>query len=297
MNIFKKLFGGNTENSEERQREQQARDFDILKYDGVRALKSGQAAYAIECLHCALDIKDDLECHDYLSQALIHHGDLGEAYEQLQTLAEAEPDNQQIYIRMAAVAYMLEDYTAMANACEKAMLINKENPQVLYSYARACIGQDDTVNAVAMLTKAITLKPDYGDAYLLRGETLLKTGDLDAAEEDADYLLAHTENNEDVLLLKARIQEARGLHAEAIDGYGRVLAANPFCIAAFSERGHIRQAQGDEAGAQSDFAEAKKLTLPEQDAASDGTVHSEPTQNIQQQVEQAYKNINPFGGS
>lgn len=57
----------------------------------------------------------------------------------------------------------------------KAMLIDDKTAEVMYLYARACIGQEDVTNAVAMLTKAISLKEDYGDAYLLRGETLLKT--------------------------------------------------------------------------------------------------------------------------
>ncbi len=57
-----------------------------------------------------MELKDDLETRDYLSQAFIRSNDLPAANEQLQRLAEAEPANVQIWLRMAEVAYMMEDY-------------------------------------------------------------------------------------------------------------------------------------------------------------------------------------------
>lgn len=203
MNFFKKLFGGKEESSEEKRKAEEAKNFDILKYDGIRALKAGQAGYAVKCLKHALELKGDLEVRDYLSVALISNNEMLPAYEQLQKLAEVQPDNQQIFIRMANVTYMMEDYQAMASACEKATLIDNSRPEVAFLYAKACIGLDDTTNAIALLTKAISLNKDYADAYLLRGETLLKNGNIEEAGEDADCLLELVADNEDVLMLKA----------------------------------------------------------------------------------------------
>ena len=169
MNFFKTLFGGKPKTPEEDKKETEAHNFDVLKYDGKQAMMQGNTEYAVKCLthalkikdyavKClthALKIKDDPETRDYLSQALIRQGDLLMAYEHLQKLAETEPDNVKIYMRMAHVAYMMEDYNAMSNACEKAMLIDKDMPELMYLYAQACIGLNDSSNAVAMLTKAI----------------------------------------------------------------------------------------------------------------------------------------------
>lgn len=270
-----------------RKKNEEAKNFDVLKYDGVRALRAGQAEYAIRCFTHALQMQDDLEIHDYMSQAYIRTGELTKAYEQLQKLAEAQPDNQQIFIRMANVAYMMEDYGAMAGACEKAMLIDDKTPEVMYLYARACIGQDDVTNAVAMLTKAISLKEDYGDAYLLRGETLLKNGDNDEADEDAQWLLEHTKDNEDVLTLKARIERAKGNSDEAIDYFSKVIDANPFNIDAYRERGELKLAAGDEKNGNEDIEYAKELTaqLPEKEG-DDG---------IEKKVNDKYKSIDPYG--
>lgn len=294
MNFFKSLFGGKAETSEEKKQEESAKNFDVLKYDGVRALRTSQWEYAIKCFNHALEIKEDLEIRDYLSEALVHNNELLPAYEQLQKLAEAQPDNEEIFLKMANVAYMMEDYGAMSDACEKALLINKDDPQVLGLYARACLGQGDEVNAVAMLTKAISLKEDYREAYLLRGETLLKMGDIKGAEDDADYLLLQVKDNEDVLLLKARVNEAKGEHDDAIDIYNKVIETDPFSVIAFKERGAIKLAQGDKDGAEADMKSVLELD-PEKTKEVNGEYNAEGTENIQRKVEDAYKNNNPFG--
>ena len=75
MNFLKALFGGKEENSEEKRQADEQKNFDILKYDGVKALKTGQWQQAIRCLNHALNIREDLECHDYLSQALLQNNE------------------------------------------------------------------------------------------------------------------------------------------------------------------------------------------------------------------------------
>lgn len=286
MNIFKALFGSKEEKPEERQKSEDAKNFDVLKYDGVRALRSNQAAYAVQCLTHALEIKDDLESRDYLSQAYLRTDNAPKAYEQLQILAEAQPDNQQIFIRMAHVAYMMEDYGAMASACEKALLLDDKTPEVLYLYAKACIGQDDTSNAVAMLTKAIQLKEDFGDAYLLRAETYLADNEFDKADEDAAVLLGKTADNEDVLLLKARIERAKGNQQEALAYYNKVSDVNPFRIEAYRESGEIKLAMGNQAGAN----ECQRMV---EELAGQQTADNE--QAAADRVKNAYKNADVYG--
>lgn len=252
MNFLQKLFGGKTETAEEKKQEEQSHDFEVLKYDGVRALKSGQAPYAVKCLQHALSIREDLECHDYLSQALIHLGELPQAYEELQTLQEAQPDNVQILVRMANVAYMMEDYGAMSSACEKALLVDKDSATVNYLYALASHGQGDDTNAIALATRAITLNEKYGDAYLLRAQVRLAIDDIEGASEDVAWLLEHAAEHEDVLLLHATIQRKQGQNEAAIDTLTRVIAVNPFSAAAYKERAELRRILGDEPGALAD---------------------------------------------
>lgn len=287
MNFFKALFGGKEERPEEKKKAEEEKNFDVLKYDGVRALRSGHHDYAVKCFTHALGMKEDLEIRDYLSLALIRADLLPEAFDCLRKISEAQPDNQKVYVRMANVAYMMEDYTAMADACEKAMLVDGDNPEVTYLYAKACIGHGDTTNAVAMLTKAVTLKPDYAEAYLLRGETLLGAGRTAEAGEDADRLLADYPESEDVLMLKARVERACGNQDEAIIYYGKVIDVNPFHAGAYRERGELLVAAGDESQGNEDLKHAAELT-ENQNGGGNGD-------DIAKKVNDAYKNINPMG--
>lgn len=291
MNFLKSLFGNKAENEEEKRREEERKNFETLKYDGVRALQINQIEQALRCFSHALQLHDDLETRDYYSQALIRNNDLSGAYAQLQKLVEAEPDNLQIYLRMADVAYMMEDYVAMGHACEKAMLVDSENAQVLYRYAKACIGRDDLTNAIAMLTKAIMLNPKAYEAYLLRGETLLDSGDLDAADEDATHLLEQLADNEDVLILKARIEQKKGNKAEALTYYNKVVDVNPFSMVSFQERGPLRMELGDEQGGSEDIEMAEKMAAQLAADQAQGVAD----EDVEQKVKQAYKNVDAYG--
>ena len=75
---------------------------------------------------------------------------------------------------------------------------------------------------------------------------------LEEAEEDANFLLEHVDGNEDALLLKARIEKAKGYNAAALEYYDKVIEANPFHAEAFKERGDVREALGDLKGAEED---------------------------------------------
>ena len=266
MGFLKTLFGGDDLSPEETKEREEARQFDVFKSDGVRAMRMGQVDYAEKCFRRALEIKDDLEIHDYLSQVLVHQEKFDEGFDHLKLLAEAQPDNIHILITMAHVAYMKEDYTTMAEVCEKAMLLDKDNAQVLFLYARCSQGQHDLVNAVAMLTKTIMLDESFAAAYLERGEILLGMGDVEGASEDADHLMEIADGAEDVLLFKSRVLMAQGQFAQAIDVLDRAIEGNPFCTVALKARGTCRLALGDKDGAERDMRQVLDI---DPDALSD----------------------------
>lgn len=289
MGFFKRLFGVSTENnekSEEDKKIQEAKNFDILKYDGVKAMRMQRTDYAVECFLHALNLKDDLEIRDYLSQCYISQGELALAYRHLEKIAEAQSDNIAVLLRMANVAFMMEDYVVMGQVCEKALLIDKDSSDALYLYAKACRGTDDSANAIAMLTKAISVRPDFAEAYLLRGEVFFDGGNLDEADEDALLLLEKYPDNEDILMLKANIEKAKGNAIAAIDFFGKVIDANPFNCAAFANRAELREKTGDAKGAKEDAERAAEL-------ADNG--NDEKQENIESKTKELYNNINPLG--
>lgn len=283
MNIFKKLFGSQTTSKETKQEEN--KNFDVLKYDGVRALRMQQFEYAAKCFVHAIELNaDDLECRDYLSQAYISLSDLEHAYEQLQKISEKQSDNIAVLLRMAEVAYMMENYSTMADVCEKALLLDDKNVMAYYLYAKAYHGQGDLNNAISMLTKAIELRADFDVARLLRGNVLLENKAIEEAALDADYLYERIESNEDVLLLKARVEKAKANLKEAEKIYSEVIDFDPFSIEAYKERSEVRKSLGDIVGATEDEERANEME----------TEAPQSSEEIEQNIKKKMQQMDPY---
>lgn len=281
MNFFKKLFG--SQNTSEEVKEE--KNFDVLKYDGVRALRMQQFDYAAKCFVLALELNaNDLECRDYLSQAYISLGDMQNAYTQHMAISAAQPNNVAVLLRMADVLYMTEDYAAMAEVCDKALQLDSENIMTYYIYAKAYKGLNDLDAAVAMLSKAIDRREDFDVARLLRGNVLLENNKTAEAALDADYLYQRIEENEDVLLLKARVEKALGNLKEAEKVYTKAIDFNPFLIEAYKERSEVRSALGDTAGAKEDQTRVNEM---EQDIP-------QPTEGIEENIKKKMQQMDPY---
>ena len=283
MGFFKTLFGGKIDTPEEKKEKDEARDLEVLISDGIRAMRTRHPEHAVKCFRHALEIKDDLQTRDYLAQALIQNDELRPAIEQLDILAEAQPDNVDIPILKARVAFLLEDYNAMVAACEQGLLIDKDNAEVTLLYGRAAVGQSDDANAVAMFSKTILLNSEALDAYLFRGQAYLRQGDIEGAADDADHLMEIAPQNEDVLLLKAHVLKAQEKTDEAIAIYTQMIDGNHFCAVAYLERAELKKTMGDEKGAEEDLEKLKDFA-PEGDE-----------EDMEEKVRQAYRNNNPFG--
>ncbi|MGI6222914.1 MAG: tetratricopeptide repeat protein [Prevotella sp.] len=301
MGFFKQLFGGGDDNHPQNQEQQKEHDFDVLKYDGIRAISIGQLDYAIKCLTKALEIKEDLESRDYLSQVYMRTDQMDLALEQLAKLREAQPDNVRILLRIANIYYMNEDYDKMAETCEAAGKLDADNPHVVFDTARAMRGKGDMIQAVAQITRCISLCEKAGDeeeqllkdATLVRGGMLLKMGDKKGAAVDADWLVEHDAESEDAMLFKAQVEQVQGNNEEALKYFDKVVELNPFSVEAFRQRGGLKLAMGDKTGAEEDMKIVLELD-PKEAEAVDGKFEAEGHEDIQQQVEQSYKNVNPF---
>ena len=290
MGFWKTFFGGESDPEEEKKNAEQ-KNFELLKYDGVKAMRYGQAEYAVKCFLEALKTKDDPEVRDYLSRAYLRLGKVDEALQELKAVAQAEPDNVSLLLQAASVAYMKEDYDEMTALCEQALNVRGDHALSHLIYAKAELGQHHDVQAIARLTKALTLDDELTEAHLLRAQTLLRMGDHDGASADAEWLVQHHDGDEDTLLLTARLEAAKGRREEAVEAYGRVIDVNPFHIDAYRERGKLRFDMGDKQGAEEDMQKVLELN-PNEMADVSGEYSAE---GIEQKTRQAYSNLNPFG--
>lgn len=68
------------------------KNFEIFKYDGMRAQRMGRTDYAIKCFTEALAIQEDFETMGYLAQVYTQTSELDEAHKLLERMTEIEPN-------------------------------------------------------------------------------------------------------------------------------------------------------------------------------------------------------------
>ena len=209
-NFFKSFFSGKSETPESEKQKNDQKNFEIFKYDGLRAQRMGRPDYAVKCFIEALAIKEEFETMGYLSQLYIQMGETAKAHELLEKMATMEPDVTSTFLTLANVCFIQEDYQAMEEAANKAIAIEEGNAVAHYLLGKARQGQDDDLMTIAHLTKAITLKDDFVEARLLRAEALLKLRQYNEMMEDIDAVLAQNPEEETAILLRGKVKEANG---------------------------------------------------------------------------------------
>ncbi|MDO5447004.1 MAG: tetratricopeptide repeat protein [Prevotellaceae bacterium] len=286
MGFWKTLFGGEETTPEQELKHKEDRDFDTLKTDGQKASRIGRSEYAVMCFRKALEIHDDLETRDYLAHALINCRQFDEAQAELDILQQAEPENPQVALLKANVSFMQEDYEKMRDTllpfADKEEYADEKH-LISFWLAKALLCLDCNEDAVECLTKSVNAKPDFWDAYLLRAQTYLKYEQTELAEKDTDYLLSQLGEQEETLLMSARIKAKKGNRDSALAVYDKIMELNPFSVEGLRERGMLKIDLGDEEGGKADIAESDAIN---------GTGSEE---GIEEQIKQKYRSIDPYG--
>ena len=307
MGIFSSLFGGSKKTEEEK-------NFDILKYDGIRAMRIGKLAYALKCFEEATAIQEDLETMQHQANTYIRVNRMDEARALMIRMTELAPEQPIVFQSLASLCYMQEDYRAMNEACQKALALDDQDPATFFLSAKASVGMNNGIQAIAMLTKAIMLNEEFVEAYQMRAEILWAMRQAKDANEDIEKLLAMNPEDESALLLKGEILAVSGEEEKALELMNQVLELNPFnekayllkgsyfllkkefdkAIAvyddaleinpnfaqAYHERGRVKLEKGDKQGSMEDMKRAIELA-PEQGAHISGEYNNyEQQKNI-----------------
>ena len=112
-NFFKSFFSGKSETPESEKQKNDQKNFEIFKYDGLRAQRMGRPDYAVKCFIEALAIKEEFETMGYLSQLYIQMGETAKARELLEKMAAMEPHLTSTFLTLANVCFIQEDYQAL----------------------------------------------------------------------------------------------------------------------------------------------------------------------------------------
>lgn len=309
-NFFTSLFASssNTLETEEEKLKNEQKNFDILKYDGIRALKIGKYAYAIKCFMEALNIREDFETMNHLMSTYILTGDLQKAEEVIDRMVELEPNHVETRLARVNLFFMLDKDEEGVADCQHVIAIDPLNAMAYYLMAKSKCASHDLLGTIVALTKAITLKDDFADAYLLRAEVLFemkqaKEALLDAkksieivSDNEAAYLLrgriyASLEEmdlagmdfikaleldpfNEDAIVLYAQLLMAQKKYEDAIAFLNDSIETNPSSAKAYSERGRAKNLKGDKKGAFEDLKRSLELNPQGEEAQRMNGLHS-----------------------
>lgn len=288
MGFFKTLFGGGVSDPEEEQKKQIQKEFEILKYDGIRARRMHRMDYARKCFEEAIKLQDDFETYAQLVQLLFETGDFQAALEPLDHMAKAEPHIAETFISLATAHFMLENYQEMADNAQLAIDKAPDNVQAYYLKGKAMQGLAQEDEAVNLFTKAIDLQNDFAEALLLRGQIYLRQAKLTEALADAEAVIASGKEVESGLLLRGSVKEVENQPEDAEADYRQVLELDPFNQQAYIYIGKLylkKERYADAIGVMDDAiemspvfaqayevrAEAKRLAGDDEGAAKDAT--------------------------
>lgn len=317
FDFFKSKPAANTENQSE------SNNYTILHDDGIRAMKMGEVRYAEKCFSQALALQDDLQMVKLLAEAKIRLQDFEEALPLIERIAEAEPENADVYLILAQTYGILGQYEKMEDVANQLLGSYPENPHVLYLYGEACHYLGENSPAITYLSMTLEQQPRYIAPRLLRAQIFLSEAEYDKALEDANVLTELDAENEDVLLLRADALAGSGQAEAAEAAYESLLALNPFCqegvlhcadfyrstaryekalqvcneaielepgfALAYRLRSDIKKDMNDEAGAAEDLRKSLDLQ-PEESASADGEFTT-----VENKMAERYRDMNPYG--
>lgn len=265
MGFWKSLFTGSDEKQDDNQRIEE-KNFDILKFDGVRAQRMGRLDYALRCFDEALSLKEDFETLGFKSTTLISLNRLDEAQEVLKRMAELEPHLVEAHLALANNLYMTGKYEAMKETAMKAIECDANSYVAYFLLGRAEDSLEHLEQAIEALTKAIDLRPDFIEARNLRAEVYLKAGQTEQAMDDIKEVLTMNSEEETALSLRAHIYHTvvNDLEKAKID-YRHLIEIDPFHREAYAGLAAILRAEGNEDGAKKLEEEAAALNLDNDD--------------------------------
>ena len=318
MNFLKRLFTNSDMTSEEIQQKNAQKNFDILKYDGIRAQKIGKWLYAEKCFKEAIRIQPEIETMSLLIQTSIQLNKLEQAHNVLIQLVTFAPQHIQGYIDLARVCYLEEKYDEMLANAQEATNIAPTNEQAYFLQAQAYYKLGDLLNSIVVLTQAISKKENFSEALLMRGRVLAEMKQYKEAQADVETLLKQDSNDEETLLLAGEIQAHQENNREAMAFFEKVIELNPFSEKAYEQiallyectqqweqaidklneaieinetaslyqlRGRIKLEKGDKDGSLADIKKALELN-PNTESAINGQFNN---------FDSLYKNNNPLG--
>lgn len=226
MGFFTSLFFQNAENDHQQKVDQ--KNFDILKYDGVRAQRVGKTEYAVKCFTEALKIQKDFETMQYLMSTFYMLNRHDQALEVLDEMVDTGQDPVSTLLTRANLLSTMGRNEEAVTDCKQAIGLMAENHLAYYQLARSERALGNLEESIDSLTNAINLKDDFAEGFLLRAGIYLMLKKGNDALADVEKVIELTPEDETAYLLRGRIRELLGNTEAAFVDYQQASELNPF---------------------------------------------------------------------
>ena len=243
MGFFSSLFSSSS-SEEDQQQKTDRKNFDILKYDGIRAQRVGKLEYAAKCFTEALKIQKDSETMKYLISVCYTLNRHDQALETLNSLIATGEEPVSSLLMRANFFYTVERYAETVADCMQIIALEPDLYLAYFLLAKSEHALGKSVKAMEHIDKATGMKDGFAEGYALRANINLALGKPNDALTDVEKLIELTPEDETAYLLRGRICELLGDTDAASIDYRQASELNPFNEEAYLLAGSLLMKQG-----------------------------------------------------
>jgi tetratricopeptide (TPR) repeat protein len=232
---------------------------DAALWKGVVLFQVRQVSRAIHWFHRALALRpDDSEVLRWLAAALYELGDHPDTVAVLTRITQLEPDDPKGWRTLALLNKENREFERACPAYEQALWLDPEQPLVRFELAETMVEMGQYRKAEEQLAACRGGVPESDRRALLLA-CLEFADDRERFRAVLDASIAEFPDHPGLIAFRARVDLTEGRITQALEGFNRVLAANPFRAQAFYQRGLANRRLGRTAAAERDLARSAEL--------------------------------------
>ena len=252
MGFFKSLFKAKAEDSAAEQEKKLQKEFEILKYDGIRAHRMHRMDYARKCFEEAIKLQDDFETYAQLVQLLFETGDYQAALGPLNHMAKAEPHIAETFISLSKDDEAVQLFT-------KAIELQGDFAEALLLRGQIYLRQAKLTEALTDAEAVIASGKEVESGLLLRGSVKEVENKPEEAEADYRQVLELDPFNQQAYIYIGKLYMKNERYADAISIMDDAIEVCPVFAHAYEVRAEAKNLSGDAEGAAKDAAAAANL--------------------------------------
>lgn len=146
-----------------------------------------------------------LEARQSLAMLATHARIVDEAYEQLDYLVSAAPDDEQAYEMITGLLARSEDRELALTLMERLTQAHPDAAEAHLAYSRLALHADNAELALSEVERSLALRPRWADAIVLRAAVHMKLEQPEQARHELEAAIAAQPGNIDLRLALARL--------------------------------------------------------------------------------------------